>query len=316
MKSYPIIIGALAISVMISCNRSQQSNNSQNRDGIPEIAGTLMKYPDFSSNKVDPRNVDVWLPPGYEANKSKEYAVIYMHDGQNLFEGGHSFSNEEWEVDETMSRLIKNDSIREAIIVGIWNTPKRFREYQPGKPFLDLSEEQMVLRDSLDSEYNGAPLGDEYLSFIVKELKPFIDKNFRTLENQENTYMMGSSMGGLISIYAIAEYPEIFSAVACISTHLPISLKENNPEISQIIINYLRQHLPNGTNNKIYFDYGTNTLDAWYEPHQQSMDSVMINLGYVPGINWVTKKFEGAEHSETSWRKRLDSPLLFLIGKE
>jgi predicted alpha/beta superfamily hydrolase len=315
MKSFPLIISALAVLVVMSCNKSQNSVVSDDKEHKSDIVGTLKKYPDFLSNFVDSRKVDVWLPPDYETNNSKRYAVIYMHDGQNLFERGQSFSNEEWEVDEIMTRLIKNESIREAIIVGIWNTPKRFREYQPGKPFRNLSAKQQVIRDSLDNEYNGKPLADEYLKFIVDELKPFIDKNFRTLSDQQNTFMMGSSMGGLISIYAIAEYPDIFSAVACISTHLPISLRDNNLETSAIIVKYLSENLPNGEKNRIYFDYGTNTLDAWYEPHQQQMDSVMLELGYVQGSNWITRKFTNAEHSEISWRERLDVPLSFLIGK-
>ncbi|MDD5150550.1 MAG: alpha/beta hydrolase-fold protein [Flavobacterium sp.] len=275
----------------------------------------LRKYPDFKSKFVDSRNVEIWLPPSYETTPNKKYPVLYMHDGQVLFERGRGFSGEEWEVDEMMTKLIKEGKIREAIVVGIWNTSKRFREYQPNKPFENLKEGDKKLRESLDEEFNGGPLADEYLKFIVEELKPFVDANFRTLIDKKNTFMMGSSMGGLITIYAKAQYPEVFGSVACLSTHFPVSLKQNNPEIPSLIIDYLKSSLPKSKNNRIYFDYGTETLDSWYNPYQKQMDEVMKLKGYILGKNWETRKFEGAEHSEVSWRKRLDIPLLFLLEK-
>ncbi|MBF2709877.1 alpha/beta hydrolase [Flavobacterium soyangense] len=275
----------------------------------------IKKFPNFKSKYVDPRNVDIWLPQSYEMSPNKKYPVLYMHDGQVLFERGRGLSGEEWEVDEMMTKLINENKIKEAIVVGIWNTPKRFREYQPNKPFKNLESENKSLRESLDAEYNGRPLADEYLKFIVDELKPFVDSNFRTLKDKKYTYMMGSSMGGLITIYAETQYPKVFGAVACLSTHFPVSLKQNNPKIPSLIINYLKSNLPKGKNNRIYFDYGTETLDSWYEPYQKQMDEGMKSKGYIQGKNWETRKFEGAAHTEISWRKRLDIPLLFLLGK-
>lgn len=275
----------------------------------------IKEYPNFKSKYVDPRNVEIWLPPSYETAPNKKYPVLYMHDGQSLFQSGRSLSGDEWEVDEMMTKLIQENKIKEAIVVGIWNTPKRFREYQPNKPFEHLTSENKSIRGSLDAEYNGGPLADDYLKFIVEELKPFVDSNFRTLKNKKNTFMMGSSMGGLISIYAETQYPEVFGAVACLSTHFPVSLKQNNPKIPALIINYLKFNLPNPKSNSIYFDYGTETLDAWYEPYQKQMDEVMKSKGYIQGKNWETRKFDGAEHTEIAWRKRLDIPLLFLLGK-
>ena len=277
--------------------------------------GNIKEYPNFKSKHVDSRNLEIWLPPSYETAPNKKYPVLYMHDGQSLFQSGRSLSGDEWEVDEMMTKLIQENKIKEAIVVGIWNTSKRFREYQPNKPFEHLASENKSLRESLDAEYNGGPLADDYLKFIVEELKPFVDSNFRTLKNKKNTFMMGSSMGGLISIYAETQYPEVFGAVACLSTHFPVSLKQNNPKIPALIINYLKFNLPNPKNNSIYFDYGTETLDAWYEPYQKQMDEIMKSKGYIQGKNWETRKFDGADHTEIAWRKRLDIPLLFLLGK-
>jgi enterochelin esterase-like enzyme len=113
-------------------------------------------------------------------------------------------------------------------------------------------------------------------------------------------------MGALISAYAMAEYPETFGGAACISTHWPAG--------DGAVIDYLAKHLPAPGAHKFYFDYGTETLDASYEPFQQRMDAVMKSAGYTEGRDWVTQKFPGAEHSEKSWRQRVEVPLQFLLG--
>lgn len=288
---------------------------AQNPESAPHITGILKRFVNFQSEFVDPRNIDIWLPPNYEQSSADKYPVLYMHDGQSLFEPGHTFTGQEWGVDEMMTKLIEQNRIRETIVVGIWNTEKRFREYQPDKPFQALSQKEEKVRKRLDRVYDGGPLSDQYLKFIVDELKPFIDHNFRTLPDRENTFMMGSSMGGMISIYAIAEYPDVFFGVACLSTHYPIILG-NDPNVPPILIRYFKAHLPQTGAHKIYFDHGTETHDAWYEPYQNQMDTVMEEIGYTRGANWVTHKFEGEEHSEIAWRKRLDIPLAFLLGKK
>ncbi|MDW8466083.1 MAG: alpha/beta hydrolase-fold protein [Chloroherpetonaceae bacterium] len=148
---------------------------------------------------------------------------------------------------------------------------------------------------------------DNYLRFLVEELKPFIDSTYRTRPEQSHTFIMGSSMGGLISLYAICEYPHIFGGAACLSTHFPAA--------DGAVIEYMKSHLPDPATHKIYFDYGTETLDAQYEPYQQRADAVMRQRGFIEGKNWITRKFPGDEHSERAWRKRVHIPLLFLLGK-
>ena len=284
------------------------------QESVSHITGQVRSYANFESIFVDPRNVDIWFPPSYDESSTSKFPVIYMHDGQNLFEPGHSFTNQEWEVDEMMTKLIKENKIREAIVVGIWNTDKRFREYQPGKPFHNLSSGEKRIRERLDETYEGGALGDQYLKFIVEELKPFVDSNLDTLPDKANTFMLGSSMGGIISIYAMAEYPKVFGSVACLSTHFPLILGDDSA-VPPIFIRYLKEYLPRPGSHKIYFDYGTETMDAWYEPYQKRMDTVMKEIGYTEGANWITKKFEGAEHSEVAWRQRLSIPLTFLLGR-
>ena len=156
---------------------------------------------------------------------------------------------------------------------------------------------------------------DNYLKFIVKELKPFVDSHFSTLTNQENTFIGGSSFGGMISWYAICEYPKIFGGALCISTHWPGMFPGSiNPKLPNAFFAYLNKKLPSPNNHKIYFDYGTETLDAYYEPYQLKVDKIMERKGYKEG-NWMSLKFTGEDHSEKSWAKRMDYPLQFIFGK-
>ena len=151
-----------------------------------------------------------------------------------------------------------------------------------------------------------------YLQFLVTEVKPFIDKTFSTKKDQKNTFVAGSSMGGLISMYAICEYPKVFGGAACLSTHWPGTFSSNNNPIPNAFVAYLKKKLPNPKDHKIYFDYGDQTLDAMYKPLQEKVDVVMKAKGFT-NKNWETKFFPGENHSEVAWAKRLDIPLLFLL---
>ncbi|MBX7219988.1 MAG: alpha/beta hydrolase [Blastocatellia bacterium] len=263
----------------------------------------LKKHPSFPSKYIAAREVDVWLPPGYEQDKSVRYPVLYMHDGQNLFDPATSYGGVDWGIDETMTRLMSEGKIRPAIVVGIWNSPKRFQEFMPQKAVPSGKAEDVK---NLLNPVTGPILSDLYLKFLVEEVKSFVDKTYRTKPGQPDTFVMGSSMGGLISAYAISEYPKVFGGAGCVSTHWPAG--------EGIVIDYLKNRLPNPNNHKLYFDFGTATLDSTYEPYQKKMDAVLLQAGFTPGKNWLTRKFEGAEHSEKAWRLRVEIPLIFLLG--
>jgi enterochelin esterase-like enzyme len=281
---------------------------------IPKASnGTIKHFEKFPSKFVAARNVDVWLPDNYSAEK--KYPVLYMHDGRALFDSSINWNRQEWGVDEIISKLLSEKKIRSCIVVGIWNgETMRASEYFPQKPFESLTKAQQ------DSAYNftgkffaGKVQSDDYLKFIVQELKPFIDSSFSTLKDQPNTFIAGSSMGGLISWYAICEYPEVFGGAACLSTHWPGTFWIKNNPIPAAFLNYLQTHLPSPGNHKIYFDYGSKTLDSFYKPFQEQADAIIKSRGYT-SKNWMTKEFPGADHSERSWNKRLDIPLIFLLG--
>lgn len=280
--------------------------------------GEIKHYENFKSNYVTSRNVDVWLPEGYSVNK--KYAVLYMHDGQMLFDSTTTWNKQEWGVDEIVSKLNADKKIKECIVVGVFNGGStRHADYFPQKPYESLNQ---IQRDTITAQLQKMgrtkevfkPMSDNYLKFLVTELKPFIDKNYSTKKDAKNTFVAGSSMGGLISMYAICEYPNVFGGAACLSTHWPgIFSMQNNP-IPDAFVSYLKTNLPNPKKHKLYFDYGTATLDALYEPAQLKVDAVMNEKGWT-SKNWMTRKFEGADHSEKSWRKRLNIPLEFLLSK-
>lgn len=271
-------------------------------------SGTVRKI-FLNSNYVDGRLISIWLPEDYSTNE--KYGVLYMHDGQMLFDSTITWNKQEWKVDEVISKLILDKKIEKTIVVGINNNGnKRHAEYFPQKAIKYLADS---IRIKFEKLLPGGPKADDYLRFIVNELKPYIDKNYSTLSDAMHTYIAGSSMGGLISLYAICEYPNVFSSAACISTHW-IGSFENNSEIPLAFEKYAMETLPSPTNHKIYFDFGTATLDQYYEPYQNKIDLIMKEKGF-DNSNWVTIKFEGADHSERSWAKRLDIIISFLIEK-
>lgn len=279
--------------------------------------GVVEIYENFASKNVQPRNVGVWLPQHY--SPKKKYAVLYMHDGQMLFDSTITFNQSEWGVDECLTQLIREGKIKNTIIVGIWNTKEnRHQEYFPQKPYQSLSKDEKekvgLSLEKIGMSKEFKPTSDNYLKFIVEELKPFIDNTYSTFQNKENTFIAGSSMGGLISMYAVCEYPDVFGGAACISTHWPGTFEVENNPIPESFYTYLKEKLPNPKSIKIYFDYGTVDLDALYPPLQAKVDEIMQSKGFT-NENWITKKFEGENHSENAWKKRLHIPMEFLLKK-
>jgi predicted alpha/beta superfamily hydrolase len=270
------------------------------------MLGELRHHPGFASRYVAPRNVEVWLPPRYHDTETRSFPVVYMHDGQNLFDPRTSFLGVDWEIDQAMGRLLAGGRVREAIVVGIWNTPKRIQEYMPQRPFEMSIRTRMEARLRLWRWVFGAPRSNGYLKFMLEELKPFVDESYRTLADRGNTFVMGSSMGALVSIYALCEYPHVFTGAGCLSTHWPA--------VRGVIDGYLKNALPQAGHHRLYFDFGTKTLDARYEKYQKQVDGVVRAKGYTEGRDWITLKFEGAEHSERAWRERVRAPLEFLLG--
>jgi pimeloyl-ACP methyl ester carboxylesterase len=280
-------------------------------------AGTLVDLGTVSSRYSDPRHVQVWLPSGYRPDGPK-YAVLYMHDGQNLFDKAAAGYGMEWQIDETLDALIREKQVRPTIVVGIWNTPKRLQEYVPSKAFRGLPPEY---RAKIKALYGGDPLSDGYLKFIVRELKPMIDRRFNVRTDRANTMIMGSSMGSLVSLYAVDEYPQVFGGAGMVSTHWPLFMTPDGKSVgdreyevvSSAFERYLAPALPDPRTHRLYFDHGSETLDAIYARYQRRVDRVVRHRGYRQFSNWMSLSFPGQKHNEISWASRVAVPLQFLL---
>ncbi len=226
------------------------------------------------------RDVIVWLPPSYEADSTRRYPVLYMHDGQNIIDPSTSFIGYDWRVDEVSDSLIREGKMKEVIVVGIYNSPHRMAEY-------DDTEE-----------------GTAYMHFIVSRLKPMIDSNYRTLPDREHTSTMGSSMGGLISFLLAWNHPEVFSQAACLSPVFRESILDRVASFSGP---------PKGV--RLYIDDGGKGLDNELLPGCERMVSILGGKGFERGNNLEWFYDETAEHNERAWAHRLWRPLLFMSAK-
>lgn len=295
----------------------------------PRDGGRFVDYDNFSSEFVSARRVRVWLPPEYDASR-EPFAVLYMQDGQNLFDPPSPMARGAWEVDRHLLALRHANAVRPTIVVAVWNAGvNRAREYGPQAPIESLPAELRRIVPPNGGAADSAPLADAYVRFLATELKPFIDAHYKTRPGRDDTFVMGSSMGGLISLYALSSFPEVFGAAGCLSTHWVITTNyaafpaqfapaaSGDPRVEQMAAAYrdwLRGHLPAAGKHRLYFDHGTQGLDRLYGPLQQKVDVLLAAKGYRPGIDWMTRVFAGAPHDESAWRERLAIPLTFLLG--
>ncbi|MCI2228217.1 esterase [Polaribacter sp. MSW13] len=307
----------------ISCKSESQNKKVTKFTNVKAVVlenavlagGKLIRIDSFPSNNIVPRSVDIWLPENYSSKK--KYAVLYMHDGQNLFDATTTWNKQEWMIDEVATKLMKEGLTKNFIVVGIHNIPKiRWQDLYPEKTmdFLSEKDRNTLFEEAKNNNFSINLTGDEYLKFLVEELKPYIDTTYSVYSNKENTFVAGSSMGGLMSMYAIAEYPKVFAGAACLSTHwVGATPKQKNP-MPTAIFKYLENNLPDAKTHKMYFDYGNKTLDQFYPQYAPIVDSVFKNGGY-SDLNFKNLFFEGTNHSELSWQKRVHIPLTFLLKK-
>jgi enterochelin esterase-like enzyme len=243
------------------------------------ITGTVKYHHNFEDNNLKyTRDITVWLPPSYYKTPGKRFPVLYAHDGQNVFTQ-NSVYNGEWRMDETADSLMRAGKIQEFIIVAINNTKDRW------------------------VEYSGTPEGMAYINFIVNNLKPFIDTHYRTKPDKNNTAIIGSSMGGLISFYMVWLHPDVFSKAACLSSGFAY---DDGHILDTIAVS--RKKIP-GTH--LYLDCGDQDLDRYFLTANDNMKKL---LDKHPEIEVMYKVFKGEPHNEYAWAKRLAIPLTFLFG--
>lgn len=318
MKRY-LLMGLVAMSV-IACtpNRqelqepqeNQEQSNPQDTVQPSQTASHIDKYGNFRSQYVPSRTLRVYVPEGYDP--TRQYDVLYMHDGTMLFDASITWNHQEWGVDEAMDSLIALGYIRPTIVVGIDNRSdmmERVAEYCPDD-VAQLLPEGKHLYDGL-----ATPKGNDYLRFLVEEVKPFIDSVYSTYPDRSHTWIMGSSCGGLISSYALCKYPEVFTGAACMSTHSTLAADVDHPDQDAIDAyrTYLQQHVPVNS-CLLYFDRGDQTLDANYAASQEAINNMLIEAGW-DSDHFEYRFFPGHAHEEKYWRARLDIPLRFLLKR-
>ncbi|MCG3118225.1 MAG: putative protein YbbA [bacterium] len=229
------------------------------------------------------RDLIVWLPPHYAKETARRYPVIYAHDGQNLFDPATAFAGVDWQLHKAAETLILAQKIAPLIIVGLANTMGRLEEYTPKR-------------------------GRQYAAFIIEEVKPFIDKTYRTQTARQHTAVLGSSLGGLISFYLGWWHPEVFSMAGCLSgtwmwdNAAAIRLVETETRPVPAI--------------KIYLDHGSEGAEGNQAWVYRSMRDALIRRGFRVGKNLAYYFGVGDEHSEAAWARRVSKPLKFFFGKQ
>jgi predicted alpha/beta superfamily hydrolase len=249
----------------------------------------LIKHERFSSRFLrNQRDLIVYLPPGYDAQPQRRFPVLYLHDGQNLFDGSTSFiPGMDWHVGQTADHFIHEGRVEPLIIVGIYNAGKqRLREYTPTRaPRL------------------GGGSANRYAKFLLEEVRPFVNSQYRAQEGPENTGIGGSSLGGLVSLYVGLRQPEIFGKIAALSP----SVWWNERVILRFAAAAPVQPLP-----RIWLDIGTREGPRIVDDVERFRD-ILIGKGWQPGRNLHYERIEGAEHNEAAWAQRVGPFLQFLF---
>lgn len=271
--------------------------------------GTIHRYIFNAPGLDDLYTVDVWMPLDYDASRDAPYPVIYAQDGQNLFDPSVTWNHQAWEMDNTICSL--GDAIVTPIVVGIHNNSTRAADYLPHKPLAGNSELENKIITLWGQEESRS---DRYLDFIVNIVKPNIEQAYNVRKDFRGNTIMGSSMGGLISLYAMCEYPSVFGGALCLSTHWIGFDYTTVPDFPEAMLGYVSEALPRDGLHKLYLDHGTLNFDSQYEPWDTKAYDTAIRNGYRDGVTVMHYIDEGGDHNESSWAARLSGPLTFALG--
>jgi predicted alpha/beta superfamily hydrolase len=248
----------------------------------------LHKHENFRSRVLrNQRDLIVYLPPGYHDQSHRRFPVLYMHDGQNLFDGATSFiPGVDWHVGHTADDFILTGAVQPLIIVGIYNIGKsRIHEYTPTK-----------------APHLGGGRADRYGKFLLQEVMPFIQRDYRALADPRITGIGGSSLGGLLSLYLGLKHPQIFGRIAAVS-----------PSVwwNQRVLHRSTAAANVEPRPRIWLDIGTQEGPRIVQDVEQYRD-ILLQKGWQPGKDLYYERVEGAEHNEAAWAQRVGPFLQFL----
>lgn len=302
--------------------KSDNETPTEQQAGKPELqqvtVGNIDRHYVYSPQMRETITVDVWTPEGY-ADTKERFPVIYMHDGQNLFDASTTWNLQSWEMDSVAGMLIARGEIAAPVIVGIHSVAQtRKGDLMPEKALGYIHQlGDSALKAFLDT---ATVRGNAYAAFLAETLKPLMDSTYRLTANVDSTFVMGSSMGGLMSVYAMSEYPQVFGAAGCLSTHW-VGTLDGNPAFSDAMRAYLSDNLPRDGRHRLYFDHGTTSIDSLYGPSEEQVIVLVKSLGYADSVANpeapTLERFvdEGAGHEERYWAARVWRPLRFLLGR-
>ena len=281
-----------------------------------EQTGRFLEYEHVAAAGLPEQRLTIWLPPGYDRG-NRRYPVLYMHDGHNLFDPAKSNFNKVWAADKAMLAVMKSGKVAPHIIVGVWAPGRdRYRQYLPQSLYQASTG---TPRAAMDAMTGGPVLSEAYLDWLAGPLKQWVDASFRTRPGRDDTAIMGSSMGGLMSCYALLERPQTYGRAGCVSSHWPAAdpraVGEANPELIALWDGWFAARLGQPDGRRVWMDHGTATLDAFYAPYQQAIDARMAASGWQRGRDWESKVYEGAEHEENAWARRLPEVFGWLLRK-
>jgi enterochelin esterase-like enzyme len=281
-KNYVVTVGDADMMFEVDIDTFRDGAKNADTRAQPEVLGELILKRDVPSEYLGrPRDVAIWMPPGYE-DSNERYPVLYMHDGQNLFVPSMSFTGVDWGVDESIVRLVEAGKIPPMIVVGPFNTgAARLQEYAP--------EQDAAL----------------YAKFLLEELKPMIDAEYRTLPDRDHTAVMGSSMGGIVSLYLAYHHPDVFGMAGCLSTTV-------RPPERSLYTKAWRKDSPLHK-VRLWVDYDAPRPTDEKGSYRWHSDEFLKQWDWLQGENFVIKGIAG-EHNEAAWRARLDEVMLFLFG--
>ena len=260
---------------------------------IRGVAGDVKRV-DF-----DGRIVDYWLP------KEPATHLLIAHDGQNVFDGRTStHRGQTWKMAQSANRVSKELGIVPPAIIGVWHSSTKENPWGRGKDLVPEKyfKDGIQVPESLIKDFNPQLLhGDTYLREIFEKYIPAIAPGIPGLQ----TAMIGSSMGGLATLYAVAQLPDKFTTALALSTHWPFGGNE--------LVERTIKELPSPSTHKIWMSHGTKGLDSAYAPFQHLADKLMAERGYLPH-NFVSKVYVRSGHNERSWAKYLDQPMRFWLS--
>ncbi|MFN3864467.1 MAG: alpha/beta hydrolase [Erythrobacter sp.] len=278
--------------------------------------GRLLEYERVPAAGLPDQRLTIWLPPGYDVSHAR-YPVLYMHDGHNLFDPAKSNFNKIWAADQAMLAAVAGGTVEPHIIVGIWAPgPDRYRQYLPRSAY-DAAPQ--ALKAQMDAAAGGVVVSDLYLDWIAGPLKAWVDASFRTRPGRDDTAIVGSSMGGLMSCYALLERPQVFGRAGCVSSHWPAvdprAVEGEDSGVKALWDGWFAARLGAPDGRRVWMDHGTATLDQYYAPYQQAIDARFAAAGWQKGRDWQSKVYAGAEHEENAWAARLPEIFGWLLAK-